>query len=134
MVEVPYFNIFCCFLCVTEQDAASGPLPDIIPQRFPPSASAPAPLNLLNPLNSSINTIGQPYGSEICSYGPIYHSHNLLAAHSHGYGGHAYPTDKNLRGNHFPRGIYGNYQGFYPAPTVNNRPQPPTNFNDFNQR
>ncbi|CAH0549290.1 unnamed protein product [Brassicogethes aeneus] len=58
--------------------------------------------------NNGLTSISQPYGSELCSYGPVYHPHNFL----HNYNP-VYSTDKNIRATNFGRSVYGNYPNFY---------------------
>ncbi|GLV36825.1 optomotor-blind-related-gene-1 [Carabus blaptoides fortunei] len=121
----------------SSKDDEGPPLPDLVtgslPQRYQPSPPSNTPLNLLNP---TLNPIAQPYSADLCNYGPMYHSHNIL----HNYGGHhTYPGDKNIRNSHFPRPIYPQYQGFY-APHTSNTSirgtvhQTGTYGHDFSQR
>lgn len=82
-------------------DDITQPLPDLVPAnaRFQPS---PPTLNLLNP---ALAPIGQPYSADMCSYGPVYHSHM-----THGYNP-AYGPDK-IRPTHLTRPMY-QYQSYY---------------------
>lgn len=72
-----------------------------ISQNTSPPTSALLPPNILGP-------IGQPYSAELCNYGPVYHSHNIL----HNYNT-VYNNDKTMRNGNFGRTVYGNYHGFY---------------------
>lgn len=84
----------------------------------PPTATTLLPTNLLG-------TIGQPYSAELCNYGPMYHSHNIL----HNYNT-VYSNDKTMRNGNFGRTVYGNYHGLY-----GNRPTPlHQNAYDFSPR
>ncbi|XP_018568168.1 T-box transcription factor TBX10 [Anoplophora glabripennis] len=70
-------------------------------------SSAPSILQS-NLLTAGLSPIGQPYSAEICNYGPVYHSHNLL----HNYNP-VYSNEKGMRSPNFGRTMYGNYPGFY---------------------
>ncbi|KAG5886886.1 hypothetical protein JTB14_024743 [Gonioctena quinquepunctata] len=61
-----------------------------------------------NLLSTGLGAISQPYSTDICNYGPVYHSHNLL----HNYNP-VYSNEKGMRGANFGRTMYGNYPGFY---------------------
>lgn len=61
-----------------------------------------------NIIGAGLSPIGQPYSTEICNYGPMYHPHNIL----HNYNS-VYSNDKNIRSNNFGRAMYGGYHGFY---------------------
>lgn len=61
-----------------------------------------------NILTAGLSPIGQPYAADICNYGPVYHSHNLL----HSYNT-VYNNEKGMRNPNLGRTMYGNYPGFY---------------------
>ncbi|CAG9832147.1 unnamed protein product [Diabrotica balteata] len=70
--------------------------------------STAPPLLQSNILSAGLSAIGQPYSTDICNYGPMYHSHNLL----HNYNP-VYSNEKAMRAPNFGRTVYGNYSGFY---------------------
>ncbi|CAH1111723.1 unnamed protein product [Psylliodes chrysocephalus] len=81
----------------------------IFQNRYQNTSQASAPsLIQSNLLSAGLSTIGQPYSSDICSYGPVYHSHNIL----HNYNP-VYSNEKGMRAPNFGRTMYGNYPGFY---------------------
>lgn len=112
---IKYLNIFFSDddqqeIHPTETNSSSVNLsahsPMIFQNRFQnPSQSSPSapllPSNLLNP-------IAQPYSADICNYGPVYHSHNIL----HNYNT-VYTNEKNIRSSNFNRAMYSNYGGLY---------------------
>lgn len=61
-----------------------------------------------NILTAGLSPIGQPYAADLCNYGPVYHSHNLL----HSYNS-VYNNEKGMRNPNLGRTMYGNYSGFY---------------------
>ncbi|XP_019869247.2 T-box transcription factor TBX1-A [Aethina tumida] len=71
-------------------------------QNHQPNASL-LPSNIVG---TGLGPIGQPYSGEICNYGPMYHSHNLLHNYNAVYGG------EKIRSPNFGR-VYGNYPPFY---------------------
>ncbi|CAG9861755.1 unnamed protein product [Phyllotreta striolata] len=48
-----------------------------------------------------------PYTSELCSYGPVYHSHNILHNYNPAFG-----NEKGMRAANFGRAVYGNGGNF----------------------
>ncbi|XP_056639946.1 T-box transcription factor TBX1-like [Diorhabda carinulata] len=66
--------------------------------------SSVQPLIQSNLLTSGLGTIGQPYSTDICNYGPMYHSHNML----HNYNP-VYSNENAMRTPKFGRTIYGNF-------------------------
>lgn len=72
------------------------------------SQSAASSIIQSNILTAGLSSIGQPYAADICNYGPVYHSHNLL----HSYNS-MYNNEKGMRNPNLGRPMYGNYPGFY---------------------
>lgn len=93
-----------------QSDAAHISHPSAIFQnRYQNTTQSSAPSILQsNLLTAGLSPIGQPYSAEICNYGPVYHSHNLL----HNYNP-VYSNEKGMRSPNFGRTMYGNYPGFY---------------------
>ncbi|CAH1959307.1 unnamed protein product [Acanthoscelides obtectus] len=76
--------------------------------RFQTTTQPPSLLHQPNLITAGLGPITQPYSGELCNYGPVYHSHNLL----HNYNS-VYTNEKGMRNPNFGRPMYGNYTGFY---------------------
>lgn len=118
-----YLQIYFFF----PEEEMTQPLPDIIPSAANRYQSSPPSLNLLTP---ALGPIGQPYSADICSYGPVYHTHNLAHAYTPGYG-----PDKSVRPGPFTRPVYQYHQTYYGPGNVTVRAQNPGAYpHDFGQR
>lgn len=100
---------FFLIFCLSDEELSNHSIPNqTTTDRYQNLSAQASPLLTPNILGAGLGQIAQPYGAEICSYGPVYHPHNILHNYNSVYG-----SEKTMRGVNLGRGMYGNYHGFY---------------------